>query len=106
KLQLQRDQLQRKIDTELLKEEKPTWAENLLRWQRFGLLSGVSTLGKLGAAATGRLTLTPIEEAVGAVAHITPGLRSISERAPREGGGINLKAERDALLAFFHKVSD
>jgi hypothetical protein len=66
-------------------------------WERFSVLTGIPTIGKLGLAVTYRTIFNPIEELTGTVLHYVPLIRNVSMQAPREGGGINLKAEGSAL---------
>lgn len=63
---------------EALKEaNKPATAVDLAtRWKRFSVLGYPTTLGKLGAAATGRMVATPIYNLVDVGARRVPGLRS------------------------------
>lgn len=70
--------------------------DTLVKWRRGFVLSGFTTLGKLTSAAVQRMTFTPAEEAVGAAWQKLPGIRKISERAPREGG-FSPKAEAQAI---------
>lgn len=74
--------------------------ELMAAWQRFSILSGAATLGKLTAAATSRLTLTPVEELEGA---FFP--RALKEKAPRQGF-VNPQAELKAVMGFFHRVTE
>jgi hypothetical protein len=59
-------------------------------------LSGVTTLGKIGAAGVTRLGTTVAEELVGGALRQVPGLRRIAQAAPTEGG-LNLAAEIQAM---------
>ena len=52
-----------------------------------------------------RFGTTPIEELIGGVLSKMPGLSDIAERAPREGGGLNLSAEAKAFGQFFEKAT-
>jgi hypothetical protein len=69
------------------------------------LLSSVNTLGKLTTAAMMRFGTTPIEELIGGVLSKMPGLSDIAEKAPREGGGLNISAEAKAFGQFFEKAT-
>lgn len=69
--------------------------------RRMSVLSGYSVIKKLGAAAIFRVALTPAEEAVGSV--IRRVFPKLAELAPREGGGLNLRAESEALKALWSK---
>ena len=75
------------------------------KWRRAVLLSSVNTLGKLTTAAMMRFGTTPIEELIGGVLSKMPGLSDIAEKAPREGGGLNLSAEAKAFGQFFEKAT-
>lgn len=76
----------------------------LLKWQRFAILSGVSTLGKLTAAASARQFLTsPVEEGIGwAIGKVLP--KKLVEGAPREGG-FNARAEAKNITEAFKKAT-
>src|SRR5437588_945478 len=58
----------------------------LVKIERNMKLTGITTLGKLGAAGLTRLVTTPIEEAVGGILSKLPILRRVAAAAPREGG--------------------
>lgn len=75
------------------------------KWRRAVLLSSVGTLGKLTTAAMLRFGTTPIEELIGGVLSKLPGVSDIAEKAPREGGGLNLSAEAKAFGQFFEKAT-
>jgi hypothetical protein len=75
------------------------------KWRRAVLLSSVNTLGKLTTAAMLRFGTTPIEELVGGVLSHIPGVSDIAEKAPREGGGLNISAEAKAFGQFFEKAT-
>ena len=79
------------------------WRDGFLAFRRGMLLSSVVTLGKLTMAATTRGITTPIEEFVGSGLRLLPGVSKIAARAPREGGGFNLKDEADAVKEIFSK---
>lgn len=66
--------------------------DTFVRTERAMKLTGITTLGKLGAAATTRLGTSLIEEGVGGILSKLPVLRKVAAAAPREGG-FNLKAE-------------
>jgi hypothetical protein len=68
--------------------------DTFVKWRRGFLLSSPVTLAKLTSAAVQRFTITPIEEAAGAV--IGKALPGLAARAPREGG-FSVKAEAKAL---------
>ena len=71
--------------------------DTVIKWERAFKLSGITTLGKLFNAGMTRLGLTPTEEVAGTLLHAIPGIRQISEMAPREGGGLNAKAEAKSI---------
>jgi hypothetical protein len=70
--------------------------DNILKWRRQSLLSGITSLVKLTSAAVERVGFTGVEEAIGRGLGGLPGVREIAQRAPREGGG-SLKVEASAL---------
>jgi hypothetical protein len=84
------------------KTEARSITDFIIKARRAMLLSSVKTIGKLGAAATGRIGITPIEEATGAMLGKIPGISRIAAKAPREGG-FSGKAEGAALNATFSK---
>lgn len=71
------------------------WADFYTRWSRAALLSSPAVFGKLSAAAMARMVSTPIEEAAGAA--IGKVLPQLAAKAPRQGGGFNVKAEAKAM---------
>lgn len=89
-------QFQRGVQLERLKnlsgvERGANW---ITKWRRGFILSGPVTLAKLTAAAIQRMTITPVEEAVGgAIGKIIP---QVSKEAPREGT-FNSSAEAKTL---------
>lgn len=96
---------QEKFDTlkkeyQLKNRTKPQRLRDLLlKWQRFAILSGVKTLGKLTAAAAARQFLTStVEEAIGW--GISKALPKIAKDAPREGG-YNVRAEAKNIAEAF-----
>jgi hypothetical protein len=66
-------------------------------WKRFGVLTGIPTIGKLGMAVAYRSVFNPVEEMTGGILHYVPLINTLSNLAPREGGGLNIKAEKSAL---------
>ncbi len=72
----------------------------LAKWRREALLTGVTTLGKLGVAASARIVSSPVEEIVGGLYSKIPGLSHIAAAAPREGG-FSVKAEAEAISKAF-----
>lgn len=66
-------------------------------WKRFSVLTGIPTIGKLGTAVLYRTVANPIEELSGTVLRVVPGIRTVSNLAPREGGNISFRAESSAL---------
>ena len=77
-------------------------ADTLTRWRRGFLLSSPVTLAKLTAAAALRMTTTPIEEVVGGALGKLPGIKTVAENAPREGG-FSGSAEARAVVDAFTK---
>jgi hypothetical protein len=87
-------------------DERPKWLKTmdfLAKWRRAVLLSSVTTLGKLTSAALERSIISPMEELAGSIIHFIPGLHQISLAAPREGGLINLTAEKAAAKVWIDK---
>lgn len=72
--------------------------DTFVKWRRGFILSSPITLAKLTSAAIQRMTITPIEEAVGA--GISKLIPSVADRAPREGG-LNVRAEAKAITEGF-----
>jgi hypothetical protein len=70
-------------------------ADLAVNWSRAAKLMYVSTLGKLGSAATGRIVMSPIENMVGEIPHRL--MPKLSAKAPTEGGGFSKAAEVAAL---------
>ena len=95
------------INTQKLSSRTPVekGAAIFQKWRRAVLLSSVNTLGKLTTAAMLRVGTTPIEELLGGVLSKIPGISDIAEKAPREGGGLNLSAEAKAFGQFFEKAT-
>lgn len=109
RLEAQRDALRKQADK---LERRLAWknqstpakvADTFLALYRAVILSSLHTIGKLSSAAAARTVSTPIEEAIGGMLHLIPGIRGISEKAPREGGGFNTKAEGAAVRATLSK---
>jgi hypothetical protein len=70
--------------------------DTFVRWRRGFLLSSPITLAKLTAAAVQRMTITPLEEAIGgAYSKVIP---KVAAKAPREGG-FNSRAEAKSITA-------
>jgi polyhydroxyalkanoate synthesis regulator phasin len=101
-LEAERNRIRKKADRleQLLRKKNDSpaakVADFLLGVQRTVILSSSAIVEKLGAAAVARMAITPAEEAVGSVLHMIPGIRQISQQAPREGGGMSLHAEASA----------
>jgi hypothetical protein len=79
--------------------------DGISKWKRTFVLSWPTVLGKLVAAAIENIAIIPLEEAAGSgTSRLFP---AISERAPRHGGGLNLRAEADAISeTVVHLVTD
>jgi len=91
-----------KYDNRNLTEKALDYA---VKWRRAVILSSVNTIGKLTSAALGRTITTPIEEAIGSGINKIPYISKIAEKAPREGGSLNVKAEAKALSQFFERAT-
>jgi hypothetical protein len=52
-----------------------------------------------------RMGVTPIEELNGGILSRIPGIDKVSERAPSEGGGLNISAEAKSLSQFWQKAT-
>jgi hypothetical protein len=76
--------------------------DTFVKWRRGFILSGPVTLAKLTSAAIQRMTITPIEEGIGAGLAKIPGLSEVAAKAPREGG-LNIRAEAKAITEGFTK---
>jgi hypothetical protein len=107
-LKARRDALRQQADAVIKKLELANRsnaekaADFIVKARRAILLSSVGTLGKLTAAASGRLILTPAESMIGEGLSKIPGIKSIAEKAPREGG-FNAEAERAGMSKLFSK---
>lgn len=73
----------------------PRW-EKIANWstkfRRFTALSSPTVIPKLLAAGSWRALMTPVEDMAGGILSKIPGVSGISERAPTEGAGGQLKA--------------
>jgi len=67
------------------------------------ILSGIQTLGKLSAAAMTRQVTNPLEDLVGELLQIVPGINRLSAGAPAEGGGLNVRALSAQYAEWFRK---
>lgn len=100
----QRDAIRYQIDKQIALRQKMNVGDYITRWQRLNVLSGVSTLGKLTAAATGRIVVTPIEDAFGYVLRKTiPGLQKVADIAPGEGTTAGIRGNIEGLKSVFSK---
>jgi len=104
KLELQLKQAQSAFAQEKLKAQKDNQTrlqkiyKKIVQIKRFGILFNFPILGKIAMQNIYRTVFNPVEELIGAGATmLIPGVKYISERAPREGGGLNIKAESSAL---------
>lgn len=77
----------------------------ITRVRRAVILSGVQTLGKLTNAAMSRQGTRILEEVGGSVLKHTPYLGRVFENAPREGWGLNPRAETAAFAQWLSKAS-
>ena len=73
------------------------------KFRRFVLLSGVTTLGKLTIAATGRQFSAVAEEGIASLLAHIPYISRIAAQSPRYAGGMNAKAEAAAITEWFKK---
>lgn len=69
----------------------------LAKWKRAAVLTYPTTIAKLASAAAEGIAVAPAEELAGEAIHRLPIINRISEKAPRQGGGINLAAESKAI---------
>lgn len=105
------ERLKTKIDDEIRKQDFQNMSgmdkfyHYTNKWRRAVILSSVTTLGKLTSAATQRFISTPMEELAGGILSHIPGISRIAKGAPREGGGMNFKAEAQALRHAFEKAT-
>lgn len=83
-------------------EKRLDWAA---KYRRFILLSNITTLAKLSAAGATRLITSPLEEVAGHGLSLVPGINKISSMAPREGGGLSIKAEAESLAKVLSRNS-
>ena len=110
-LRAEKERLKARIDEEIKKQEFANMSglekgiHYMNKWRRAVLLSSVTTLGKLTSAAMQRFGITPIEELVGGVLSKMPVVSKVAEKAPREGGGLNLSAEAKAFSQFIDKAT-
>jgi hypothetical protein len=77
--------------------------DTILAFHRASILSGYTVLEHLTGAVLWRVIGTPLEQAAGALLHQIPGIRSISENAPTEGGGFQGGAQLAGLKEAFSK---
>lgn len=77
--------------------------DTFVKYRRGFILSALSIIEKLGAAAGLRLASTHLEERVGGALSKFPGFSKIAERAPREGG-YNSQAESKAISDVWQKT--
>lgn len=99
KLQQEGKRLKGKVDDKIRQQawENRTPEEKtmhfLVKWRRAALLANSAVLVKLGAAAGARLGITPIEDMVGEVMAVAPGISQIAAKAPRHGGVLRRSVE-------------
>jgi hypothetical protein len=110
RLQAEVEKIKGKFDAEKRKLElanRSKWEkfwDGFVKWRRASALTGISTLGKLGTAALGRIIISPIEELYGGIISKIPGISLFAKEAPREGG-INLRAEAKAISQLWKKAT-
>lgn len=94
-----KQQFQQGLNRDRLKQRTPYQKvqDAVVKWGKGFLLSGPRTLAKLTAMAAQRAISTPLEEAVGAAYSKVPFVKQAFARAPREGGGMQLRAEVKAI---------
>ena len=109
KLEVQRNRLQRQLDTLALKREQAQknpvtrFADFLIKLHRFNILSSPRVVPKLLSAATAKIAATPLEELAGSVLKKIPGIDRVAAMAPRHGAGFTAGAEREALHGAFSR---
>lgn len=69
--------------------------DTFVKWGRASILSSPGVLLKLASAATERIGFTPLEEGAGSL--VRRALPEIAAKAPREGGGFNVRIEAKAI---------
>jgi len=93
---------------EILRDKRTTLRKGLdyfQAWRRFGLLSGVPVLGKIGLGGAIRSGITtPGEALIGKGLSMIPGVSKIAALSPREGT-FNRKAEVKAFSQYVDKAS-
>jgi len=80
-------------------KNRPGWqklTDTFVAFERAIKLTGITTIGKIAAAAGTRIIQSITENAVGAILSKVPGLSRIAAQAPREGR-LSLPAERAGL---------
>jgi hypothetical protein len=111
KLQAQLEGARRQVDREMRRQEYANRstvakvADTFLAFHRAMILSGLGTLEHLTGASLSRLIFTPIEDVAGGLLHHVPGIRSISEKAPTEGGGFDTGALLHTYGKTFNKAT-
>ncbi len=96
-----------RVIEELKQSNRPAsrkWGDLFLAIQRANLLSGVTTLGKIGTAAAETFAITPAKEAAGAIISRIPVIGEIA-RTSNFGRG-SLAAEGAALKSFGQGIAD
>ena len=109
KAQVELEASRRAIDREVRKIElgnrSPLGkaADLMLEWRHMSILSGITTILKLGSAAASRIVSGPLEGAATSVIRHIPGISTIAEQSPRYSRGLSPKAEMAALRKTFSK---
>ncbi len=84
------------------RQQNRTWGQKLsdllIKIRINEVISSPVTLAKIAVASASRFVTTPMEEAAGAAWTQVPGIAKIAAMAPREGRGLNLGAEKRALV--------
>lgn len=110
-LKVDAERKRRKVDEAIAKQKRESRSttekvvDTATKWRRAALLTGFTTLGKLTNAAMQRMGVTPVEEILGGVLSKIPGISSISERAPMQGGGLDVSAEVKAVSQLWSKAT-
>lgn len=75
--------------------------DTMAEFYRAAILSGYTVVEHLAGASVGRLISAPLEQIAGGLIHHTPGLRTLSDNAPTEGGGFQGKALAEGYKSIF-----
>jgi hypothetical protein len=109
RLKSEAERLKEQIDLEVFKQKQAARGtieknlDRLVKFRRMIGLMGIKIIGKLSAAAMMRQITTPLEELVGSGLKYIPYIKTIAEQAPRQGAGLNARAEAAAFRQWFEK---